>query len=240
MLKKQWNIHPVLFAIYPPLAFYISNTSQVALSSILFSLVVILTITCIIWYALTKLPGGENRAPITISAFLFLFFSFQHILYGIKVLVVTTPIPDGIKSWLETRTGLWVITGFLILVFTLICIWVWTTRRKIASLNPYLNILAGVLIISSILFPWIGQYNTRNQNAMTAGEFDRYWSARSTQDIHPLTAPEDKMPDIYYLILDGYTNETILEELYSFDNSYFEKDLEDLWILYQSRWQQQL
>ena len=225
---KQWMIHPLLFALFPPVAFYFSNTSQVQLGQIFSSIIVLLIFTAIVWYGLSKTRVGRVRAPIIVSVFLFLFFSFQHILYGIKVFVVTTPMPQFIKPWLETKTGLLFILGSLVMIFGLLVIWVMTTKRDVLFLNSFLNIVALVLLLSSTIFPWIGFMRQKTDNAMTAGEFDDYWETHSRQDIQPLITPHNSLPDIYYIILDGYGSNAIIRELYGMDNSAFEAQLEQL------------
>lgn len=226
--NNQWVIHPLLFSLYPPVAFYFSNTSQVKPGAIFLSITVLLVLNLLVWYGLGKTQVGLTRAPILVSTFLFLFFSFQHILYGIKVIVVTTPVPEYIKPWLETKTGLFFVFIFLTIVFGLFVYWILTTRRNILFVNSLLNVVASVLIVSSILFPLIGYFQQKRENSITAGDFDNYWETRLREDMQPLKPQQTVMPDIYYLILDGYGSSAVLSDFYDLDNSGFENQLEEL------------
>ena len=227
-VKKPWIFHPFLFAVYPPLAYYFSNTSQVKIETIFVSLTITLLFTILCWWLLIHFQVGKDKTPILISAFLFIFFSFQHLLYGIKLLVVITGISESVKFWLDTWMGMFSILIFMVLIFTLLCFWVWTTKRRMSTINTYLNIVAGVLISTSIVFPLVGRVNLNKNISNIPADFNDYWKIRSQSDLQTLEPVQFPLPDIYYIILDGYGSGIILQDVYQFDNSDFEQNLESM------------
>jgi hypothetical protein len=84
--------------------------------------------------------------------------------------------------------------------------WIWKKVTSPQTITRYMNVMVlGLLAVSVyryVDFRWI--------------------SATPRLSASPVPALQvGQMPDVYYIILDGYARGDVLEELYSFDNSDF-------------------
>ena len=143
-----------------------------------------------------------RRASLVASLFIFLFF-----LFGDAAVWMSEQFELG-----PARANLFT----LVFVASLMLIWIWLVQKRIrdiASVNLYFNLLAVLLFIHSGF--QVGKYLF--VNGISSGSRDRVQTA--------IVETSEGRPDIYYIILDGYGRQDILEALYRFDNSSFLNDL---------------
>lgn len=80
------------------------------------------------------------------------------------------------------------------------------------ALTKILIIMAAAMVLASTVQLVVGGFSSRIKE--TNSSFD-------------ISKIPNNLPDIYYIVLDGYTREDVLEHLYEFDNSQFLGGLED-------------
>ena len=167
-------------------------------SEILVPAGIILAFTFIFLLILTLIIRNKNKAGIITTLFLFLFFSYGHILDNIY---------DKIRSWKMYEIHFLYFWGIL---FVVLCIIIIVLRKKFDSLTRYLNLVSIFLVITPLLT--IGYNLIFTKDVVTTLE----QSAQGTT-----LKKADKYPDIYYIIPDGYGRTDILKYLYNYDNTPF-------------------
>lgn len=202
-------LHPFLFAIYPVFALLAYNIEVTRISSalrpLLFSLIgaaVLLIIGKVIfkdWYT----------AGLFTTLALVLFFSYGHI-YNELENVQILDFPIG-------RHRYWI--PFWIAIFSLSIWWGKGRDWNAEALTRILNIIA----VFALIFPifQIGHYQIRSSQTRT----QIYGSAFAANLRLPVDSPP---PDIYYIILDGYARDDILDKFYGLDNTEFISNLNQL------------
>jgi hypothetical protein len=89
--------------------------------------------------------------------------------------------------------------------------WIWLVQRRIrnlASLNLYFNLLAILFLVNTAM--QVGRNLT--EHGVSFG---------TTVAQAAVIESAEPLPDIYYIVLDGYGRQDILQALYEFDNSSF-------------------
>ncbi|MEA2016416.1 MAG: hypothetical protein U9O59_06925 [Actinomycetota bacterium] len=153
----------------------------------------------LLWLILKK---DGKKAGIVTSIFLILFFSYGRVYEQIRGFKIGNFIIGGHRYLL----ALWLILFILGAYFTI------RTKKNLGNFSNILNVIAISLVLFSLVN--IGLYNFRT---------------RSVEDSRPVSEEEEEaasenpagLPDIYYIILDGYAGESSLKEFYDFDNHKF-------------------
>jgi hypothetical protein len=198
--------HPLLVGVYPVLALLAYNIEEVPASTATRALIVVLLAAAALFGLARWLLSDWDRAGLVASLTLLLFFSYGHI-YG------------------EART--WILGGIALgrhrlLVPLFLAIWAlgiwWIARQKrdLRLLTQTVNVIALFLLVFPLVR--IGRFYVSTYTS-TAPEMSQE-SAR--------LSPGEPAPDIYYIILDGYSRDDTLQQFYHFDNASFLKALEGM------------
>ena len=198
--------HPLLVGAYPVLALLAYNIEEVQASTAVRSLIVALLGAIILFGLARWLLSDWDKAGLVASLTLLLFFSYGHV-YG------------------ETRT--WVLGGIAIgrhrllvplflAAWALGVLWVVRQKRDLRLLTQTVNIVSLFLLIFPLIR--IGRFYVSTYTS-AAPEVSRDTARLS---------PGESAPDIYYIILDGYSRDDVLQQFYHFDNTPFIKALEGM------------
>ena len=226
MKKKNIPFHPALFAIFPILSLYVANMNRVSIGEILPTLMLVMVVTLLVWSALFVLTRDRTRSAIAISIFLFFFFSFAHILTAISVSAEFFHRYENIRTLVETRNGmlLWLVVELLVVGGIIYRIY--RSKRDLLPQTRVLNFLSIIMVVT-VLSTWAStQINlgyvqaSSNHGNSSFGEDDLLTS------LQPVNINDERLPDIYYIILDGYGRSDILDEIYNLDNGDFLSSLE--------------
>lgn len=197
--KTSIAFHPFLFGIYPVLALYSVNLSEVLLVNIQKAVITSLIVTLgviLIWLAILR---SWAKAALLSTVTLLFFFTYGHVY-------------DLVGEVVRHRyfIAVWVLAYFVSLFFTLRVKNLFTVTQ---SLNWFSLILVGLAGIQ-ILVPVI-----RSSLAKPAFE-----NAPPTAS---LTA-ESEDRDVYYILVDALSRQDVLAERYEVDASEFISQLEGL------------
>jgi hypothetical protein len=202
--------HPLIAGIYFVLSLYGLNVDQVKLEAALRALAFVPLVTGGIWVLLRLLFKDWRRAAVLTTLLMVLFFSYGHVYH-----------------YLEARPILGLELGrhrSLMLIYAILaglCIWItWKKLVEVSRATQLLNLVSGVLIMFPIL--QVVSFHLQQQDARTS-----LAAQVGTSDGNPLTIPQNA-PDVYYIILDGYSRADVLAERFEFDNSTFLDALQEL------------
>jgi hypothetical protein len=199
--ERGW-FAPFLLSIQPILHLFSINLAELSVTEILRSLLISLFFGVLVLGIAALLLREWRKASLVASLFLFLFFLF-----------------GDMAVWISKALGLGPARAnslTLAFVAIIMVIWLWLVQKKIknpASFNLYFNLLAVLFFINAGIR--MGSYLLENGLSFTP------------QGLAPVAVIEstEPQPDIYYIILDGYGRQDILQTLYEFDNSSFLNEL---------------
>ncbi|MEX2014751.1 MAG: hypothetical protein WD885_02345 [Candidatus Saccharimonadales bacterium] len=205
--RHGFKVYPLLFAFFPLLSFYGANSSEIQSGGfnlatfILFNLVVL----AVLWPLALLVMRSLRKASILAVVILAIFFSFGRFHDHLQDFVINTPI---------TPLGP---TKILLLASGLILLLAWFGIRRLSPkgtdvTNLTLTIVGAYLFISTLLSVALPQL-TADQKASKASD--------SPQASLGSNIEEENLPDIYYIVLDGYARSDILKANFNYDNSEF-------------------
>ena len=199
--ERGW-FAPFLLSIHPVLHLFSINVAELNLSEISRSLLLAFLLGGIVLGLAYLFLRHWQRASLVASLFILLFFLF-----------------GDVATWTARMFGLGPARSNLF-VFSLaagcMIIWIWLVQRRIrdiASVNMYFNLLAVLFLANSAI--------QVTRNLMEHG------LSFISKDFPQAAVGESAKPqrDIYYIILDGYGRQDILQAFYEFDNSSFLNEL---------------
>jgi hypothetical protein len=202
--------HPLLVAAYPVLALLAYNIEEVPASTAARALLAALFVAAILFVLARWLLSDWDKGGLVTSLTLILFFSYGHI-YGEIRAWVLGGVPLGRHRLLAP---------LFLALWALVVWWIVRQKRDLHSLTRAVNIIALFLLAFPLLR--IGRFYASTYMAVTPGV-----SQASTTGVDSLD-PGEQPPDIYYIILDGYSRADTLQQFYGFDNTPFLDALADL------------
>jgi hypothetical protein len=129
---------------------------------------------------------------------------------------------EKIRALVETRTSMLIWFFIQALLVAVIIIYVSHLKHRPNTLTKVFNFMSTVLVLM-VLFTMTS--NLLNQNRAQAGSTQNPGSMWE-KDLQPITIINQDLPDIYYIILDGFGRSDILEEIYDLNNGEFISFLE--------------
>ena len=191
MNRKIYHIHPFLFALLPVLSLYRANMTvhMFPFSVMIMPAVVSLALTALAMAILSLLLRNVSRAALIVSWFLFLFFSYGHLHNFSR----STPA-IGSPYVLDICLGAVFLAGVLIIL-------------KVRRPQGQVVTLIAVILLSIPVFKIAVRQLSIFMTAPAAPKIQRDQRARGD------------LPDIYYLIFDGYGRQDALKRIYDIDNS---------------------
>jgi len=207
ILRVKMPLHPFLITGYMVIELFSENITEVPVTVIWRPLVVLLIFTTLFYFLLYWFTKNWQVAGLVLSLFLVLFFSYGH------VYSLTKNISIGGLILFRHRVLLpiWVLISLGGAYF----IWkrgnLLTTGTRLANLITIL--LLAFPIVAIIVF-------TIKQNI--------YASQLTVQDDSITLSGSRANPDIYYIVLDSYTRQDVLQDEFDLDNTEFISGLEDL------------
>ena len=206
MIKKPYIIHPFLFALFPVLFLYAYNLEEaLPLKVIVLPAIVTTLLVFPLLFCLGFAVKDKRKAGVIVSFLLLIIFSYGHVSGFIRNDLAVC----GYISC-NDRYFMW----YCLLSFAAGVYLVLRLRSDMRIITNVLNIISASLIIISIIN--IGAFN------IAIAKYHQYDSSAKTSitdAVEPATA--GSLRDIYYIILDRYTNADILKEIYGYDNTEF-------------------
>ncbi len=203
---KPFPVHTVLIGIFPCLALFATNISQIDGFGIIRSLIFSILFAFISYIVARLLIKDTVNAAFFASLFLVFFYSYGH-LYTLLNVIQINGAALAHHSYLVIVWAVILLFGFLL-----------AYKRKIhLSFHNGINIASLLLVLFQVILisRFYIQINTISNKA-TKTNINVENSATQTE------------PDVYYILLDSYADEQILQEKYGFDNSAFLNSLKEL------------
>lgn len=208
MRTQRLILHPVFFALYPIAAMFSHNMREEFLGATLQPIVFVLLAVVLLWLGLATLLRNGERSAILVSLALVMFFSYGHVFSLVENRTIGS-FEYGRQRYALAILGL---VSFFAAFATL------RTKRDLRRLTSLLNVAGTVLILIPV--SEIAWYEARgrargHEIGHLATMDDVEWTDRDSN------AGPGYLPDIYYLVFDRYTSNSVLKSAYGFDNSEF-------------------
>jgi hypothetical protein len=204
--RKIFPLYPLLLSVYPPLALLSANLGQVAFLAVVRSLLVSLLFGALV-YGLLRLALKSWQRAAPLAAFLLvLFFTYGHI-YGVLESLQVGNVAIGRHRYL---VPVWIALG-------LAGSWLLLRRKSYPrSLHVILTAICAGLVVLVV-----------GQTVYAQARSSLRIRQRSVQSASQagLQNTSATLPDVYWIILDGYGRSDALLEDYGFDNQPFLNEL---------------
>ena len=210
----RWPVHPILLAVFPILALFAQNAGQVRMSDPIRVVAGALVGTIAVWLVLGALLKDARKAALGASAAVLLFFTFEFVLGWVEQLFTSIS-----TYWVRGRTVIQpaVVLAPEVLLLVGLVYFLAKNKRDFRVATTFFNLFSIVLLIMPV-------YQILSIKAPTA--------TRRTRVAEPFALPPQPagvvLPDIYYIILDGYARTDVMKALFNFDNSPFLSHLEKI------------
>ncbi|MBN1564626.1 MAG: hypothetical protein JXA10_12345, partial [Anaerolineae bacterium] len=199
--KQPPPIYVWLFAAYPIIELYGRNIDLLAGQEVLIVLALVLLGVSVIYGALRRWTKSPTRAAPLTLLITALFFSYGH---------VHTLLLQQLN---RTESMHLICYPAAFMVFGLMAYFVWKKHRTLHKAIAYFNLTAIILLAISVA---------------KIADFLYYDTLTKTETLPPVTVALDAsetQPDVYYIILDGYSRGDWLETWFGFNNDDFLQEL---------------
>jgi hypothetical protein len=196
---RQWALHPLLFAVYPVLALLASNITQVKPSAAVRPLGVSIAAAFVVWGLFFLAYRNLRRSALLVSWWLVLFFSYGHVYNFLE--------QNSILGRHRLLLPIWILMALA---------GSWWFIKRIRDVS-YATLALNGIGITLLVFPLIqlGVYGLRYQ-------LDKGDQPHLPAEFASLWFPEDQTPpDVYYIILDAYARNDVLQSVFAYKNSVF-------------------
>ncbi|HNS09364.1 MAG TPA: sulfatase-like hydrolase/transferase [Candidatus Ozemobacteraceae bacterium] len=200
-MKASQYFHPLFFSVYPVLYLYARHQGTINPADTVLPLLVCFfsAVAALLFFRLLSRDGIKASLSVTVLCFaMFSFGSFDSLFFG------SGGFDSSRTFWFPL---VWLIGNFVAIALIM------KSRGDNTKANSFLNFMALAMMI------------------MSAGGI-LYTAIFTESAVRPVVSlqsgPENisdeekrKLPDVFYLILDGYARQDTLQRLYGFDNSEF-------------------
>ena len=190
-----------LAAVSTLIAYWANNLGQIRPIVVVRPLLVILLFVWVLFSLLLLILRSYHKSTLIMLLIITLFFSYGHIVN------LTSQI--NLSGFAFNSFHLLILYVAIFLIGTVL---VFRTKHLPEIVFSYFRIVAGLIVIYNLLhvlffYPRLAS-SVKNSSAGV---------------INAIQA--ENQPDIYYIVLDAYARDDILQEIYGFDNSTFLQDL---------------
>jgi hypothetical protein len=213
MKKKNWHIfYPLLIGIYPALGLVSVNISQMVFLDGIRSILVTILFSFITYEIFCWRIKDDHKAALLCAWFMLFFFAYGHV-YGALVGAKVFGVVVGRHRFLFP---LWLV------VFGAIGYWLFNHGRRLETFSQVINTISVILFVIPCI--QIGVFEWQRHDSIT----ETRTSTDKSVILGSSSLSQGQLPDVYYIILDGYPRQDVLLQYHNVDNSDFIQKLESI------------
>jgi len=209
MDKKSLILHPLLFGVFPLFLIFSHNIAEASLKEFLFyvgGMLILVTLGHAIFHFFVR---DRMKSGLLLSLFLLLFFSYGHAVGLIQDFRLRM---DG-QVW-GPNALLYPLFGGVLLLGTVFFMRVKNPLGWTKTMNYFaLMLIALCLFDVGAFYAQTGLFQPKTENQGTA-------TVTGLSDVSG-----KRKPDIYFIVVDGYSRADMLQEMFHFDNTPFLQNL---------------
>lgn len=197
-MKRIPVLHPFIVAVFPALAILSYSTPELSLTELVLPFAIALTLASLMLLSTWLVLGNIHKAALIVSLFLALVYSTAHIF--------------ALTGWLGMDSP-WLGWLLLLLIWVLLYPYLLYLVARTGKVLRYSTVILNAAMVTMLLVSAvrIGMYQPQRIN--NGGGLPD-----SHADLQLDASRYQSPPDIYYIVLDRYTNAGILADVYDFDN----------------------
>lgn len=206
MLEKPW--YPFLLSLYPFLYLYSQNSDIASVSAVLFTCAAAVIICGIVLLAARLLLGSIDKAALIASIVMFLSGTHGYLYESLMKYAWTSTSNDLLSRRLRALNFHFELALLELFIALAALLFIKRFSRIHAAVPSFLNVFAGALVLIALSNPFVELISDKSTGA--------------PEDLPKAAASAPgNLPDVYYIILDGYARRDMLKRYYDFDNSEF-------------------
>lgn len=201
-------IYPFLIGLLPVVYFFTQNSFELEWFDIVRPMAITFGLTWIFYKVSLQISSCRDAAMLATMFAVLHFISYPLIFEFVRSHVITVRHRYFLPAWS---------VGFLV-----ICVVTLFRIRKADSLkkfNYYMNFFMFILFAMQMFR--LGESATHYANSSLIQQNNRAAAEKMAQQARAAARPGTKLPDIYYLVLDAYAREDILQSRFQFSNQSF-------------------
>jgi hypothetical protein len=211
-MKRPLVLHPFLIGTFPVLSLFAGNINELRASIVVVPLAAVLGFVLLIYLLLTLARMPRQKAGALTSFVVILLFSFGHVTHALDYYLDSRSF---LGRMIESSVGgVYVVWTIL---FIAGFIWIRGTTAELVGLTKFANVFGLSLVVITLSQVAYAEFVGRRTLRI-----DRLAGLESTGRA---LGNSQSLPDIYYLVLDGYARNDVLETVYGYDNSSFTESL---------------
>lgn len=213
---KKIPFHLFIFTWFPVMSLYLKNAEKVPFREVTGVLAIVFACAAVLWLLAYRVTQNGQKSSVMISILSVLFFSHHHVIYALSAVANLLQGVDGALAVIQSELIpiLWLcvwVALFGLAVYAII-----RSRMDFSTITSLLNVTA-ISLAAVLLLNWV----TLQVGATKTRAYLADWQDQIDSEISSMEASSGSLPDIYYIILDGYARSDILAEYYHADNSEF-------------------
>ncbi|MFC1524289.1 sulfatase-like hydrolase/transferase [Thermodesulfobacteriota bacterium] len=211
-MKDKSILHPFILPLLPILNLAVNNAGQVSIEKVIYPSLVYLSATGILFGIIWLLNRNLNRSAMITTLLVVLFFSYGRLFEVVWMWGFFDQMKTLNLVLALVFCGSWLGAAILL----------WRTPRNLKPLGSFLTVTFSVLAV--FLLGKLAMVGFSSQKVIahsTSGSGQEL----TYEAIPPIFDDRENLPDIYYIILDGYARSDVLESVYGFDNIDFVNSL---------------
>jgi hypothetical protein len=221
MKNKTIILYPFLFAIYPVVFLFAHNIEEVPITHFFLPLTAAFLMSVLLWFLLGFYIKDKIKRALALFFFFFIFYTYSYFydfLYNLGL-------------------GLNILTikHYYLILFLLI-LWAGLTYliKKSTGKFHFTTKLLNIAAIFLIGYNFAAILHFEFKNFLLDTSFNKKINKENIRNVDSNTT---HLPDIYYIILDEFSNLSTVKKLFHFDHSAFAQNLEKrgFYIAYNSK-----
>lgn len=205
MKKFSPFVYPILFAANPVLLLLSSNISDLPATQAVLPLLLLCGLSGLLMLGLYRLFKDSHRAAFVtfLAVFWFFFYGTVYRVIGAVLSAQSPTLQHIIFFPIWSLAFLFMGSGIL-----------WRRIQSPVTITNFLNLICAIVFVISV-------------GRIAIDLAPRYLSQPDARDLLAgLPAQPSQTPDIYYIILDGYARQDVLQDVFDYDNTPFLQALE--------------
>lgn len=207
IMKKQLVLHPYFFAVYSVLGVYSANYKEIPSGQVIRPFFIALLVAALIYFAIYAWKKNAHRSGLLATVIIFACLYSGYVGNYLQQYIGLSN-----RGWINLALfGFWVV---VFLYFNTKRFWGLVSSEE--KLSRYLNLTSTIVLIIPVIVyarSVVIENTTPLLKVVNAHAADL--PATSSQ------IERQALPDIYYIILDGYGGNDVLGDIYGYDNSEF-------------------
>src|SRR5579864_1665151 len=220
-MSPRWVLHPFLIGAFPILFLYAHNAQEASPRELVLPIGLLVALTLLLWSGLSWLLKSPHKAGILVSLFLVLFFSLGHCVAFASQVLTNLSV-----YWVEGTVHVRPVSVMIpeAILFSIVAYVVLRRLKRPERITSVLNLFSLILVG----IPTATAASTlTSKYSVAASETPKHELRKVELSLPPTDKPAPaRLPNIYYIILDGYARSDVLKDIFRYDNEPFLSHLE--------------